>query len=95
MKKEIETNYRVEVWPVLNPFVRDNGKKNAIAKDTCEEILKSIRRHVDEVADVLIARDIEQVCSYCGSTWTEDNNEYNGGCCDKDEENAPKEQVGV
>jgi hypothetical protein len=30
------------------------------------------------------------VCEHCGSGWTEDSHEYNGGCCDEDEKNNPE-----
>ena len=33
----------------------------------------------------------EYVCSHCRGAWTEDDSSFNGGCCDKDMENAPPE----
>lgn len=57
----------------------------------CEEIASQIRRHVDNVVSVQIEYDQEDVCSYCGSKWTEDSDTYNGGCCAQDEEHAPSE----
>ena len=60
-------------------------------QDRCEEIAADIRRHADNVGHVSVEFDQEYVCEHCGRDWTEESNTYNGGCCDKDEENAPKE----
>lgn len=55
----------------------------------CDEIAADIKRHADNVGSVSVEFDQEHVCEYCGSTWTEASETYNGGCCSKDEENAP------
>lgn len=54
-------------------------------EDRCDEIAAEVKRHVNNVRSVCVEFDQEMVCEHCGSTWTEDNPEYNGGCCDKDE----------
>lgn len=51
----------------------------------CEEIEAEVKRHVDNVSSVWTEWDEVNVCSHCGSIWTEKNNVYNGGCCDEDE----------
>jgi hypothetical protein len=60
-------------------------------QECCEEIASQIRRHVDNVGSVQIECEQGDVCSYCGSKWTEDSDTYNGGCCEQDEEHAPSE----
>ena len=55
----------------------------------CEGIAKDVRRHVDDVARAFVVDETEDACEFCGSKWTEDSASYNGGCCDKDEENNP------
>lgn len=50
-----------------------------------EITLKQIKRHCD-VESITIEADIDVVCSFCGDFWTEESGEYNGGCCDKDEQ---------
>lgn len=41
------------------------------------------RGHIESVVEY------ESVCEYCGWGWTEDIDDYNGGCCDEDEKNNP------
>lgn len=31
----------------------------------------------------------EENCEYCGTPWHEDSDQYNGGCCIRDELHAP------
>lgn len=72
---------------VIDPVVYSCDKEsNILAK--CQEILRQILRHVDGVENVVV-RGSSPVCEHCGHPWTESSSAYNGGCCDKDEENAP------
>ena len=71
MKKEIKINFRVEVYPRTTV---------AEEEDVCISIVADINRHVNDV------RFTEIVSDTGGSPWTEDDDEYNGGCCAKDEE---------
>ncbi|MDQ0571518.1 hypothetical protein QFZ42_003352 [Variovorax paradoxus] len=63
-------------------------------QDRCDEIAKDIKRHVDAVASVGVEFDQLHVCSHCGASWTEVSAEYNGGCCEADE-NAQLEREKV
>ena len=58
---------------------------------TLKEIRAGILRHVDgcTAENVSIVTEIKWVCSFCGAKWTEEDEDYNGGCCDKDEQNVP------
>lgn len=48
----------------------------------CEEIVKQVKRHIDDIADVYVKYDTEEVCEFCGFSWeTEDNGEP--VCCNK------------
>ncbi|TBW96706.1 hypothetical protein TP46_12350 [Xanthomonas citri pv. aurantifolii] len=65
------------------------GSKENIAKqyeERCREIVDQIKRHVDDVRSVEIESDHEAICSHCGSEWSEEDDAYNGGCCERDEE---------
>ena len=53
-----------------------------------KDLMYSIERHIDGVE--LIYWDVEYKCEFCGRSWTEKSMAYNGGCCARDEENAPK-----
>jgi hypothetical protein len=55
-------------------------------QDRCDEIVSDIKRHADNVSSVYVEFDQEHVCEHCGGAWTESNPNYNGGCCEKDEE---------
>ena len=58
----------------------------------CEEIAADIKRHADNVASAWVEFDQEPVCEHCGDAWSEDNDTYNGGCCEKDEAANPINQ---
>ncbi len=91
MKIISESNFRVEVYPKTTVY----GFTVAEEKDVCEDILKDIKRHVNEVQGSYIVCDRNPVCSYCGSKWTEDGEEYNGGCCQKDIDNENLHELKV
>ena len=59
--------------------------------ESCARIAEDIKRHVDGFSTIEIEVEKEEVCSSCGARWTETSSIYNGGCCDKDEENDPNE----
>lgn len=55
----------------------------------CEEIVEDVKRHVDNVGHVSVEWDTEEVCSYCGRSWTESQDDLDHGfpkgspyCCD-------------
>jgi hypothetical protein len=94
--KELMTNIRVEVYP------RDAGdlgfahighiaRSDEDELKLCKDIATSIKRHVDDIGFASPKYDIVKECEYCGANWTEASDKYNGGCCDEDEKNAPKE----
>lgn len=58
-------------------------------QERCEEMVRDAKRHVDNLQCAEVEFDQEPVCSYCGHNWTEKSPTYNGGCCDKDEDNNP------
>lgn len=88
-KKTIKDNPRVEVSPSYPMFAgtysRDELAEYAMRE--CRSIEEQVRRHVDQDGAVTVY-DIENVCEFCGSGWTEESDAYNGGCCDKDVEAA-------
>jgi hypothetical protein len=65
MKKRIIDNWRVGVWPETRFNSRD-------PKQIAEDIKKSIERHIDDVAQVYLACDDKDICSFCKSEWEED-----------------------
>lgn len=99
MSKKISghENYRVVIEPRrLGDFggVRvsdrmvcpDEEHRQREYKQRCEEIMEEVKRHVDNVGSVDIECDVIEECSHCGAKWTEDSNEYNGGCCEADQD---------
>ena len=54
-------------------------------------ILGDVERHVDNVQLAYIDEITIPVCSFCGNSWDRrgGDTEYNGGCCEEDEKNAP------
>jgi hypothetical protein len=53
-------------------------------RSDCKAIEQQIRRHVDDFGSVSIEYTTENVCSFCGSRWTEGDGTHNGGCCEQD-----------
>jgi len=86
MKTTRKENYRVVIYPDVGGCFDPSRYELEI----CDNILKQVRRHVDDVATTYIVYDTNVYCSYCGKKWTEDDTNYNGGCCDKDAKNAPE-----
>lgn len=90
IKTEV-TGYYIKVntpkWRYLNDPI-------AAQKDVCEKMADQIRRHVDDVDSVEIIEETEDVCEYCGRTWTEPQDNYNDGCCSRDKEDniQPREE---
>ena len=85
MKKIIKCNYRVEVYPKTSIFGITLDKDNL---DAVKDIEDQIKRHVDGIGETYINHDTEEICSFCGASWTEDGDRYNG-CCDEDETEKP------
>ena len=81
MKTIKQSNFRVEVYPKTTLY----GIRVANEMDVCELILASIKRHVDNLQSAEIVSNVDSVCSFCGSLWTEDGDTYNGGCCAGDQ----------
>lgn len=91
-KKKIITEYYIKIEPkklgnfgianVPDRYVSDNIMKDYYER--CKDIVEQIKRHVDDIGWVGVMNESEEVCEFCGSTWTEGNSVHNGGCCDKD-----------
>lgn len=83
---------RVVIYPrrlgnLGSVHIPDGWASDDVGGDTvkrCEEIREQVKRHVDYAEHVEIEQDAEYVCEHCGSSWTEDSDSFNGGCCDKD-----------
>lgn len=89
-------NYRVVIEPRrLGDFgcismsdrmvCRDEADRLRQYKERCLDIAADVKRHVNNVGRVDIEFDSMPVCEHCGSEWTEEGYEYNGGCCEKDQ----------
>lgn len=67
---------------VDRPFRRILDSKDwyAAAKD----LQKDIERHCDGIESCDVEFDMEEVCEFCGYSWTEGDCSHNGGCCEED-----------
>ena len=94
MKTTKITGYHLKVEPrslgnLGFVSVSDHRVSNDPARDYRKrvgEIADQIRRHVDNVGHIEIVEESESCCEFCGYHWGEKSDEYNGGCCDRDEE---------
>ena len=104
--KGAKENFRVVITPrgigdfgsirVSDSFFYGDGEKERQRferdmQERCDDIADAVRRHVDNARYVEVKFVQEDVCEHCGAPWTEDSATYNGGCCDKDEENATQQ----
>ncbi len=83
------SSYRVVVTPPQNKWLWSGkfSSEELREKDerrSADECAAEVRRHIDNEG-VSVEHDAEPICCHCGSAWTEDRSDYNGGCCDKDE----------
>ena len=78
-----QTSFRVTVYPRDSSWCPlDEGQM----RDRCERIAAEVKRHVDDVHSAHVEFDQQEVCEHCGYPWTEVSADYNGGCCEKDQE---------
>ncbi|KKN77018.1 hypothetical protein LCGC14_0365100 [marine sediment metagenome] len=81
MKKTIQDNYRVEIYPaqLIISSVKDI---NEYDKDICQGILADINRHVDNIGEAEVVCDTKDICTHCESIWeTEESGEP--VCCNE------------
>lgn len=99
-KKEVWSNYRVVIEPRAKGdlgMVRTTMFGAWSAEEErriCEDIADKVRAAgraglIDDVGHVQVDHDSDDVCEHCGSRWTEDGEDYNGGCCAADQ--APQD----
>lgn len=74
-------------------FEKDPAKRQAAIDRHGADIISSIRRHVDDVGHMNIEHEYENQCEYCDDAWTEEGDTFNGGCCEKDMDNEPSEEL--
>lgn len=97
MRKLKNENYRVMIEPrclgdlgsvILGDhyMCKDEADRQRQYRERCEQIANEVMRHVADVGSVCVDCDRVAVCEHCGSPWTEDDDQYNGGCCAKDQE---------
>lgn len=79
---EFSIAIEVDPWPYSLPTQQQRLK-------VCQEI----KRHVDGILEPRIIATVGKVCEFCKSPWTESSPNYNGSCCDKDEEHNPNQST--
>jgi hypothetical protein len=97
MRQERVIEYTVRVHPrrigdlgavrMSDSFLEpDPAKRMERYRKMCALIADDIRHSVEYVGSVELVAEQESVCGHCGSGWTEDDADYNGGCCDADQD---------
>lgn len=100
-RKTTRDNFRVEVYPRKPGDYGSVSLPNRWFPETeqetegrCKAIAEQIERHVDDLptrgGKTVVAWDSEHTCEFCGTDWTGKDKDYNGGCCDEDEEHSPE-----
>ena len=86
-------DYRVIVWPrslgnfgfvsmsdsMIEP---DEEKRNKRYLEICKEIEDNIKRHIDNVDNIVITHDVDELCEHCGYAWEVDSDGI-PMCCDE------------
>ncbi len=77
----VRKNFRVVAYPDIWQGHTENTSENTYMS-TCEDIVKSIKRHVDDIESIRIEWDTTYLCTLCGREW---DNYENGlpSCCDE------------
>ena len=73
-------------------FSGDRRSEREVEKDlnTLERAINTrLNKYDDEFGGSRIVMEYDHTCEHCGYPWTEDDPNYNGGCCDQDESNNP------
>lgn len=85
-KQIVGVTVEVEVDPPW--FIGEQTKEQTLHKwrSAAETLMNEIKRHCDSFTDVGYELQYYDCCSFCGKDWTEPGDEYNDGCCDKDED---------
>ena len=97
MKTVAFENYRVVIEPrglgdlggvVMGDhnFCSSEADRQQQYRERCDAIRANVQRHVDGIGSVRVIADKVATCTHCGARWTEESPDYNGGCCDKDQE---------
>lgn len=73
----------VEVDPGWITRSADDAARKRGWVSEAENVVSQIKRHVDH-RTAYIEHDTDDLCSFCGSFWTEGDSPHNGGCCDED-----------
>lgn len=92
---DFEIYVRVDLQPSWIFRERDVIERLEDAIRQCQEISGGVRRHVDDVENAYLQIDREYECSYCGEPWTEDGENFNGGCCDEDMRHVLEPEEGI
>lgn len=82
----------VKVFPRV-PFAHKapsaSNLKEREAKQSCDDIITGVMRHIDNIEYTERVDVTESVCLFCGTLWTEKGDTFNGGCCEKDVRSDP------
>jgi hypothetical protein len=71
MKKIIHEDYRLEIHPDLT-YVRASDRLNHKAmRQLLDDIERQIKRHVDDIGQIVPTWTTREECSHCGYAWEE------------------------
>ncbi len=61
-KKTLKENIRVEVTP---SYIKSEEDQISV----CNDIVKQIERHIDDLGNVYTTWDVLEICEFCGYDW--------------------------
>ena len=85
-----EVSVKVVVEPPAPFFFHERSpeEQEKVMLDEARSLEQSIKRHCD-ADSVGVEIDRTYACSHCGHAWNEDSDDFNGGCCHGDYQDAP------
>ena len=81
----------IDIIPIVTVRPTDGAPLPAFtdAKRAGEGLEQRIREALGKNIEIEIRYETEAQCEHCRMPWTEDGEDHNGGCCDRDAANDP------
>lgn len=70
----------------ISGFSRSEDELCRDLEGLAEACRENLSKFDHEIGSVVVEYETEAVCEHCGAPWSEDGVDYNGGCCERDQE---------
>lgn len=85
-RKDIIEGYTVTATISVSEQFSVTEKQAKREADNAAALIKThVAPHAMIEPYIEVRAQIDSKCEFCGSAWTEDDDQYNGGCCENDQ----------